>query len=71
MHIHVSDSRHVPDFGRIADPQDIYGSVEVDGEGHFVGENGNYQPSGTYRIITRDGMSVVICSCSSFPVRDV
>lgn len=27
-------------------PEDIFGSLEVDGEGKFVGENGNYQPSG-------------------------
>lgn len=54
--IHVSDSRHVPDFGRIADPQDIFGSVEVDARGQFVGGDGNYQPSGTYRVITREGI---------------
>ncbi len=56
LHIHVSDTRNVPDFGRIAEPQDIFGSLEVDGEGRFVGESGHYQPSGTYRIVTRDGM---------------
>lgn len=37
-------------------PEDIFGSLEVDGDGGFVGDNGNYQPSGTYRIVTRDGM---------------
>jgi hypothetical protein len=54
--VHVSDLRRPPDWGRIADPEDIFGSVEVDGRGAFVGVNGNYQESGTYRIITRDGM---------------
>jgi len=54
--LHVSDMRHPPDFGRIAEPEDIFGSVEVDGNGQFVNENGNYQESGTYRIITRDGI---------------
>ena len=60
------DLRHPPDFGRIPDPEDIFGSVEVDGKGQFVEETvdsesgnkrrGNYQESGTYRIVTRDGM---------------
>ena len=54
--VHVSDLRKPPDFGRIADPEDIFGSVEVDGEGKFVGENGSYQESGTYRVVTREGI---------------
>ncbi|KAJ6083887.1 hypothetical protein N7486_010687 [Penicillium sp. IBT 16267x] len=54
--IHISDSRRPPDYGRIAWPEDIFGSLEVDSEGHFVGGDGNYQPSGTYRIVTRDGI---------------
>lgn len=54
--IHVSDRRNPPDYGRIAWPEDIFGSVEVDGAGNFVGEKGAYQPSGTYRILTREGM---------------
>ncbi|KAL5359502.1 hypothetical protein BJX96DRAFT_58632 [Aspergillus floccosus] len=54
--IHLSDNRRPPEYGRIAWPEDIFGSLEVDSDGSFVGENGNYQPSGTYRIITRDGI---------------
>jgi hypothetical protein len=27
-------------------PEDMFGSLEVDSKGQFVGENGNYQPSG-------------------------
>ncbi|OKL64085.1 hypothetical protein UA08_00578 [Talaromyces atroroseus] len=54
--IHVSDNRRPPEYGRIAWPEDIFGSVEVDSEGKFVGSNGNYQSSGTYRIVTRDGI---------------
>ncbi|KAJ5638032.1 hypothetical protein N7490_007911 [Penicillium lividum] len=54
--IHVSDSRRPPDYGRIAWPEDIFGSLEVDGEGHFAGSDGNYQSSGTYRFVTRDGI---------------
>lgn len=54
--IHVSDLRHAPDFGRIADPQDIFGSLEVDSHGQFVEGTGRYQPSGTYRVVTKGGM---------------
>ncbi|KAL3953090.1 hypothetical protein ACCO45_013033 [Purpureocillium lilacinum] len=41
------------DFGRIAWPEDILGSVEVDGSGNVVGK---VQPSGTYRIVTNEGI---------------
>ncbi|KAJ5898947.1 hypothetical protein N7495_003691 [Penicillium taxi] len=54
--IHISDTRRPPEYGRIAWPEDIFGSLEVDANGQFVGGNGNYQPSGTYRIVTRDGI---------------
>ncbi|KAI1946846.1 hypothetical protein LOZ57_003616 [Ophidiomyces ophidiicola] len=53
--IHVSDGRNPPEYGRIAWPEDIFGSLEVDGHGNIEG-NGNYQPSGTYRIVTRNGI---------------
>lgn len=52
----MSDMRNPPDYGRISWPEDIFGSLEVDGEGKFVGEDGGYQESGTYRIMTREGM---------------
>ena len=51
--VHLSDRRNPPDFGRIAWPEDILGSVEVNGEGEVVGK---VQPSGTYRILTNQGM---------------
>ncbi|PMD66028.1 uncharacterized protein K444DRAFT_607446 [Hyaloscypha bicolor E] len=58
--LHVSDMRAPPDYGRIAWPEDIFGSLEVDGKGEFVaggGEvKGNWQASGSYRIITREGI---------------
>lgn len=54
--VHVSDNRHPPDFGRIAEPEDIFGSVEVDGTGAFTDGTGSYQESGTYRVCTRDGI---------------
>ncbi|TVY41130.1 hypothetical protein LOCC1_G005813, partial [Lachnellula occidentalis] len=34
--VHVSDLRAPPDYGRIAWPEDIFGSLEVDGRGEFV-----------------------------------
>ncbi len=59
-YLHVSDLRAPPDYGRIAWPEDIFGSLEVDGKGEFVvgdgGVKGNWQASGTYRVITREGM---------------
>ncbi|KAI1091296.1 hypothetical protein F5B19DRAFT_459073 [Rostrohypoxylon terebratum] len=52
-HIHLSDLRNPPDYGRIAFPEDILGSIEVDGSGDIIGE---FQPSGTYRIVTNEGI---------------
>jgi hypothetical protein len=54
--IHVSDQRNPPDYGRIAWPEDIFGSVEIDARGEFVDGHGHYQASGTYRIVTREGI---------------
>lgn len=51
--VHLSDRRNPPDFGRIAWPEDILGSVEVDGSGNVIGK---VQPSGTYRLVTNEGM---------------
>ncbi|OLN85911.1 hypothetical protein CCHL11_05347 [Colletotrichum chlorophyti] len=52
-YVHLSDSRNPPDFGRIAWPEDILGSVEVDQSGNIITK---LEPSGTYRIITNEGM---------------
>ena len=52
-YVHLSDLRNPPDFGRIAWPEDILGSIEVDGGGNIVGK---FEPSGTYRILTKEGM---------------
>jgi len=54
-YVHVSDLRSPPEYGRIAWPEDIFGSLEVDGRGEFVDGHGRYQESGTYRILTRAG----------------
>ncbi|RKF81838.1 hypothetical protein GcM1_178010 [Golovinomyces cichoracearum] len=60
--IHISDNRSPLEYGRIALPEDIFGSIEVDSTGVFVhdGEKntypGRYQESGTYRIVTADGI---------------
>lgn len=51
--MHLSDRRNPPDYGRIAWPEDILGSVEVDESGTIVGK---VQPSGTYRVLTNEGM---------------
>ncbi|KAF3041308.1 hypothetical protein E8E12_004941 [Didymella heteroderae] len=52
--IHVSDLRNPPDFGRIAWPEDIFGSLEVTAEGRIV--EGSWQDSGSYRVVTREGV---------------
>ncbi|QSZ32854.1 hypothetical protein DSL72_002434 [Monilinia vaccinii-corymbosi] len=59
--IHLSDTRSPPDYGRIAYPEDIFGSLEVSGTGGFVKGDagkapGNWQDSGSYRIVTREGV---------------
>ncbi|KAI6876922.1 hypothetical protein KC318_g17946 [Hortaea werneckii] len=54
--IHVSDQRNPPDFGRVAWPEDIFGSLEIDGDGNFVDGTGRYQQSGTYRMVTNEGV---------------
>ncbi|PHH67611.1 hypothetical protein CDD82_1278 [Ophiocordyceps australis] len=51
--VHLSDRRNPPDFGRTAWPEDILGSVEVSDAGKVVGR---LQPSGTYRIVTNEGI---------------
>ncbi|TKA76916.1 hypothetical protein B0A55_03098 [Friedmanniomyces simplex] len=55
-YIHVSDQRQPPDFGRVAWPEDILGSLELDGEGKFVDGTGKYQDAGTYRVVTNEGI---------------
>ena len=55
-YIHVSDQRNPPDWGRVAWTEDMFGSLEIDGEGKFVDGTGRYQESGTYRILTNEGM---------------
>ncbi|TQS35646.1 hypothetical protein Golomagni_03929 [Golovinomyces magnicellulatus] len=60
--IHISDNRAPLDYGRIALPEDIFGSMEVDSTGAFVDGGGKgiypgrFQESGTYRIVTADGI---------------
>lgn len=46
--LHGSDHFAVVQFKPLtaARPEDIFGSLEVDGNGKFVGDNGNYQASG-------------------------
>ena len=51
----MADLRNPPAYGRIADPQDIFGSLEVDADGGFVDGTGRYAESGTYRVWSPDG----------------
>ncbi|EFX03217.1 hypothetical protein CMQ_3146 [Grosmannia clavigera kw1407] len=51
--VHLSDLRNPPDYGRIAWPEDILGSVEVDRTGGLLD---SFQSSGTYRIVTNEGI---------------
>ncbi|KAF2399602.1 hypothetical protein EJ06DRAFT_59812 [Trichodelitschia bisporula] len=52
--VHITDRRAEPEFGRVPDPEDILGSVEVDGEGNVIGDH--VEDSGTYRVVTRRGV---------------
>lgn len=54
--VHVADQRNPPDYGRVAYPEDIFGSVEIDGTGNFVDGTGRYQRSGSYRMVTNQGI---------------
>ncbi|GIZ42576.1 hypothetical protein CKM354_000583800 [Cercospora kikuchii] len=55
-YIHVSDQRYPPDFGRVAYPEDIFGSLELDSHGNFVDGTGRYQAGNTYRVVTNEGI---------------
>jgi len=50
--VHVTDERGLPPFGRIPEPEDIIGSVLVQG-GELRAET--YQPMPTYRLVTPEG----------------
>lgn len=52
--MHVSDTRKAPEWARIAEPEDIFGSVEVDAAGTVRPES--FQESGTYRMVTNEGV---------------
>lgn len=52
----MSDQRNPPDFGRVAWPEDIFGSLELDSSGEFVEPKGRYQEAGTYRMCTNEGI---------------
>ncbi|KAH8153721.1 uncharacterized protein LAJ45_02534 [Morchella importuna] len=53
-YIHVFDTRNPPAFGRIPDPEDIFGSVLVDGNGQIQQEG--YEECGSYRLVTNEGI---------------
>lgn len=53
-YVHVFDTRNPPAFGRIPDPEDIFGSVLVDGNGQIQQEG--YEECSSYRLVTNEGM---------------
>ncbi|KNE66015.1 hypothetical protein AMAG_10292 [Allomyces macrogynus ATCC 38327] len=52
--MHVADQRNPPPWGRIPDPDDIIGSVQLDGEGKIQAHS--YQPMPTHRIVSNHGL---------------
>jgi len=52
--VHVYDLRNPPPFGRVGDPGDIIGSMEVDGKGRVM--EGRYEACTAYRVVTNEGM---------------
>lgn len=52
--VHLSDRRNPPDYGRIAWPEDILGSMEVDAQGKLLAST--WVSSGTYRLVTKEGI---------------
>lgn len=53
--MHVADERNAAAYGRIPEPEDIFGCLQVGADGEFVDGHGFYQDSGTYRVLTRKG----------------
>jgi hypothetical protein len=53
----VYDQRGVPAFGRIADTEDIFGSLLVDPKGQIVNpeKGGEWEESRMYRLISSRG----------------
>lgn len=52
--VHVFDTRNPPAYGRIPDPENIFGSVLVDGKGNIQKEG--YEECNAYRIVTNEGV---------------
>ncbi|KAA8906722.1 hypothetical protein FN846DRAFT_948093 [Sphaerosporella brunnea] len=56
--VHVYDQRGVPAFGRIADTEDIFGSLLVDAHGQIVDKEvgGVWEESRMYRLVSGRGV---------------
>ena len=52
-YVHVYDQRAVPAYGRIPEPQDIFGSLLVDRQGKVV--EGSWERNAAYRVLTGMG----------------
>lgn len=63
--VHVYDQRGVPAFGRIADTEDIIGSLYVDGRGQIVDKEtgGKWEENRMYRLLTGERG---VCRLSSY-----
>lgn len=54
--LHIADQRNPPEYARVPDPQDIFGLFEVDKDGNM----GGYEPCDSYRLVTREGVYVLL-----------
>jgi len=56
--VHVHDQRAVPAYGRIPYPEDILGSLLVDGDGKIVNaeHGGDWEENKMYRLVTSAGV---------------
>jgi len=52
--LHVYDQRGVPAFGRIAETEDIFGSLLVDSNGKV--KEGEWEENRMYRLVTGNGV---------------
>lgn len=53
--MHIGDERAPAAYGRIPEPEDIFGSLQVNPDGSLAEGTGLFQESGSYRVLTREG----------------
>ncbi|KAI9205815.1 uncharacterized protein BJ171DRAFT_53351 [Polychytrium aggregatum] len=52
-HLNINDQRVFSPWGRVSDPEDIFGTVLLD-QGRIV--PGSYQRTGSHRVVSREGL---------------